>query len=105
MPYSVDEKHSPSEFYYLGETNDPNATFQGEDNAEQNSNKNSQEKVSSGLSTNSEKIAVQQSHIINPLLTLFARSVRESTAFGFYRTDLAPLSLGLYENLRQYFPV
>ncbi len=49
MPYSVDEKHSPSEFYYLGKTNDPNATFQGEDNAEQNSNKNSQEKAFSGL--------------------------------------------------------
>ena len=45
MSYSVDEKHSPSEFYYPGETNYPNATFQGEDNAEQNSNKNSQEKV------------------------------------------------------------
>ncbi len=26
-------------------------------------------------------------------------------AFGFYRTDLAPSSLGLYENLKQYFPV
>ncbi len=26
MPYSVDEKHSPSDFYYPGETNDPNAT-------------------------------------------------------------------------------
>ncbi len=49
MPYSVDEKHSPSEFYYLGETNNSNATCQGEDNAEQNSNKNSQEKVFSGL--------------------------------------------------------
>ncbi len=49
MPYSVDEKHSPSEFYYPGETSDPNATSQGEDNAEQNSNKNSQEKVFSGL--------------------------------------------------------
>ena len=50
MPYSVDEKHSPSEFYYPGETKDPNATFQGEDNnAEQNSNKNGQEKVLSGL--------------------------------------------------------
>ncbi len=49
MPYSVDEKRSPSEFYYLGETNDPNATFQGEDNAEQNSNKNSQEKAFSGI--------------------------------------------------------
>ena len=53
----------------------------------------------------STKIAIQQSHIINPLLTSFARSVRESIAFGFYRTDLAPSSLGLYENLRQYFPV
>ena len=78
MPYSVDEKHSPSEFYYLGETNDPNATFQGEDNAEQNSNKNSQEKVFSGLFYKfRKKVAVQQSHIINPLLTSFARSVRE----------------------------
>ncbi len=43
------------------------------------------------FSTNSEKIAIQQSHIINPLLTLFARSVWESIAFGFYRTDLAPI--------------
>ena len=55
--------------------------------------------------TKSEQTAIQQSHIINPLLTSFARSVRESIAFGFYRTDLAPSSLGLYENLRQYFPV
>ena len=55
--------------------------------------------------TKSEEIAIQQSHIINHLLTSFARSVRESIAFGFYRTDLAPSSLGLYENLRQYFPV
>ena len=57
------------------------------------------------FSTKSEQTAIQQSHIINPLLTPFARSVRESIAFGFYRTDLAPSSLGLYENLRQYFPV
>ena len=49
------------------------------------------------FSPNSEKIAIQQSHIINPLLTSFARSVRESIALGFYRTDLAPSSLGLYE--------
>ncbi len=105
MPNSVDEKHSPSEFYYPGETNYPNATFQGEDNAEENSNKNSQEKCFLVFSTKSEKFAIQQSHIINPLLTSFSRSVRESIAFGFYRTDLAPSSLGLYENLRQYFPV
>ena len=32
-----------------------------------------------------EQIAIQQSHIINPLLTLFALSGRESIAFGFYR--------------------
>ena len=57
------------------------------------------------LLTKSEQTAIQQSHIINPLLTSYARSVRESIAFGFYRTDLAPSSLGLYENLRQYFPV
>ena len=57
------------------------------------------------FSTKSEQTAIQQSHIINPLLTSFARSVREIIAFGFYRTDLAPSSLGLYENLRQYFPV
>ncbi len=57
------------------------------------------------FSTKSEQTAIQQSHIINPLLTSFARSVRESIAFGFCRTDLAPSSLGLYENLRQYFPV
>ena len=49
MPCSDDEEHSPSEFYYPGETNYPNATCQGEDNAEQNSNKNGQEKVFSGL--------------------------------------------------------
>ena len=65
----------------------------------------SNESVFLFFSTKSEQTAIQQSHIINPLLTSFARSVRESIAFGFYRTDLAPSSLGLYENLRQYFPV
>ena len=49
------------------------------------------------FSTKSEQIAIQQNHIINPLLTSFVRSVRESIVFGFYRTDLAPSSLGLYE--------
>ncbi len=39
-----DEEHSPSEFYCHGETNYPNATFQGENNAEQN---NSSENVAS----------------------------------------------------------
>ncbi len=36
MPCCDDEELSPSEFYCHGETNDPNATFQGENNAEQN---------------------------------------------------------------------
>ena len=57
----------------------------------------SNESVFLFFSTKSEQTAIQQSHIINPLLTSFARSVRESIAFGFYRTDLAPSSLGLYE--------
>ncbi len=47
------------------------------------------------FSTKSEQLAIQQSHIISPLLTSFARSVRESIALGFYRT----------EYLSQYFPV
>ncbi len=42
MPCCDDEEHSPSEFYCHGETNDPNSTIQGENNAEQN---NSSENV------------------------------------------------------------
>ena len=67
MIYSVDEKHSPSEFYYPGETNYSNATFQGEDNAEQKATKTAKKKCFLVFSTKSEKIAIQQSHIINPL--------------------------------------
>ena len=48
MPYSDEEEHSPSELYYPNEisdeTNDPNGRLEGE-NAEQNNNKNSQEKI------------------------------------------------------------
>ena len=48
MPYSDDEEHSSSEFYYpdeiSDETNDRNGRLEGE-NAEQNKNKNSQEKM------------------------------------------------------------
>jgi hypothetical protein len=36
LPYWDDEEHSPSEFYCPGETNYSNATFKGENNAEQN---------------------------------------------------------------------
>ena len=46
------------------------------------------------FSTSQNKLRSDKSHIINPLLTSFVRSVRQSIAFGFYRTDL-----------RQYFPV
>ena len=35
------------------------------------------------FSTKSEQTAIQQSHIINPLLTSFARSVRESNCLWF----------------------
>ncbi len=42
MPCCDDEEHCPSEFYCHGETNDPNSTFQGENNAERN---NSSENV------------------------------------------------------------
>ena len=104
MPYSVDE-HSPSEFYYPGETNYPDATFLAKITPSKTATKTAKKKCFLVFSTKSEQIAIQQSHIINPLLTSFARSVRESIAFGFYRTDLAPSSLGLYENLRQYFPM
>ncbi len=48
MPYSDDEEHSPSEFYCHEKTNDPNATFQGENNAEQN---NSSENVANVVFT------------------------------------------------------
>ena len=43
MPYSDDEEHSPSEFYYPEDTNDPKATFQEQNN--NNNNQNSQEKI------------------------------------------------------------
>ena len=76
------QEHSPCEFYYPGETNDPQMLrFKA--------------KV---FSTKSEQIAIQQSDIINPLLTSPARSVRESIAFGF-----APSSLGLYEKPQTIF--
>ncbi len=70
MPYSDDEEHFPSEFTILGEKNDPNAACQGEDNTEQNNNKNSQEKVFSGLFYKVKQFAIQQSHVINPLINL-----------------------------------
>ncbi len=93
MPNSVDEKHSPSEFYYPGETNYPNATFQGEGDAEQNSNKNSQEKVFSGLfykvRKNCNSTKPYNKSLINVVCSV---CTRESIAFGFYRQPQAILS-------------
>ena len=94
MPNSVDEKHSPSEFYHPGETN-----------YEQNSNKNSQEKVFSGLFYKVRKNCDSTKPYNKSLINLVCSVCTGKFAFGFYRTDLAPSSLGLYENLRQYFPV
>ena len=97
MPYSADEKHSPSEFYYLGETDDPNATFQGEDNAEQSSNKNSQEKVFSGLfykfRKNCDSTKPYNKSLINLVCSVCTgkyclRAVRRPQAI-LSRTDLA----------------
>ncbi len=72
--------------------------FNCKDNTEQNNNKKTaMKKFFLVFSTKSELIAILQSYIINPLLTSFARSVREIIAVRFYRTELAPSSLGLYE--------
>ncbi len=90
MPYSDDEEHFLSEFYYPGETNDPNTTSQGEDNAEQNNNKNNQEKVFSGLfykvRTNYDPTKPYNKSLINLVC---------SVCTGKY--CLASSSLGLYE--------
>ncbi len=75
MPYSDEEEHSPSEFYYPGETN---STCQGE-----TATKTAKKKCFVVFSTKSEQIAIQQSHIINPLLTSFARSVRKTSGNTF----------------------
>ena len=94
MLYSNDEEHSPNftilekQMLYVSRRTD---------NAEQNNNKNSHKKCFLVFSTKSEQFVIQQSHIINLLLTSFARFVRQSIAFGFYRTDLAPSSLALYK--------
>ncbi len=105
MPCSDDEEHSPSEFYYPGETNDPNATCQGEDNTEQKITNTAKKKCFLVFSTKSEQIAIQQSHIINPLLTSFARSVWEVLPSVFLaQTSLLRRSVCTI-NLRQYFPV
>ena len=61
MPYSDDEEHSPSEFYYpdeiSDETNYPNGRLEGE-NAEQNSNKNSQEKMEEFINNQKAKTTI-----------------------------------------------
>ena len=42
-----------------------------------------------------------KSHIINVLLNLFARSVRENICLLFFYTNLAPSLLGVFKNLKQ----
>ena len=60
MPNSVHEKHLQVRFTILEkQITQMLRTFQGEDNAEQNSNKNSQEKSFQVFSTKSEKNAIQ----------------------------------------------
>ena len=44
-------------------------------------------------------------HVMNILLTLFARFVRESICLCFFHTDLAPSLLDLYKTSDKYtFP-
>ena len=92
MPYSVDEKRYDATFQgqmlrFKAKITNKTVTKQPNKTA----TKTAKKKCFLVFSTKSEKIAIQQSHIINSLLTSFARSVRESIAF---------------ESLRQYgFPV
>jgi hypothetical protein len=64
MPYSDDEEHSPSEFYYpdeiSDETNDPNGKLKRE-NAEQNNNINSQEKIEEFIHNQKAKTTITKS--------------------------------------------
>ena len=60
MLYSDDEEHSQSECYYPEDINDPNATFQGEDNVEQNNNKNSQEKIEEFIHNQKAKTTIRK---------------------------------------------
>ncbi len=79
MPNSVHERHSSSEFYYPGETNYRQMLrFKAKITPNKTATKTAKKKCFLVFSTKSEKIAIQQSHIINPLLTSFARSVQES---------------------------
>jgi hypothetical protein len=66
MPYSDDEEHSPSEFYYpdeiSDETNDQTGRLEVE-NAEQNNNKNSQEKIEEFIHNQKAKNIITKSDI------------------------------------------
>ena len=95
MPYSVDEKHSPTEFCYPGETNYPNAIrFKAKITPSKTSTKTAKKKcflIWSFLQSQ-KKLRFNKAMIINPLLTSFARSVRKSIAFPqaiLSRTDRA----------------
>ena len=64
------------EFYHLGEANGYICL------------KVLAEETFSDISTRLEQTAIQQSHKINPLQIPFARTVRATMAFGFYRKVL-----------------
>ncbi len=87
MPNSVDENTLRVSFTILEKQITQMLRFKGKITPNKTATKTAKKKCFLVFSTKSEKIAIQQSHIINPLLTSFARSVRESIAFGFYRTD------------------
>ena len=88
MQYREDEKHSPRVSFTILKKQ-MTQIYAAE--------RFSGESVFRSFLTKSQEIAIQQSHIINPLLTSFTRSALKRITFGFYCTNLAPSSLGLYE--------
>ncbi len=98
MPYSDDEEHSPSEFHYPREKMTQMLCVKAKITPNKTTLKTAKKKCFLVFSSKSKQISIQQSHIINPLLTSFARSVRESIASLLRR-------LVCTKNLRQYFPL
>ena len=101
VPYSDDEEHSPSEFYYPGDKNDPNATFQGEDKTEQNNNKKQPRKsLFYKVRTNCDPTKPYNK---SPNNLVSSVCTGKYIAFGFYRIELPLLLLGLYEKPQAIF--
>ena len=74
MPYSDDKEHFPNKSYYPGKTNDQIYI---------RLNVLAAKSVFWPFSQSHNKLQSRQSHIINLLLILFARSLKERIAFGF----------------------